>query len=364
MANKEQLYLIEQGVDPWNQWRQNYPEIQPDLSEVNLFGYDLEGVDLSDTDLRGADLQHSRLSMSKLSKAILSGAYLNGANFYSADIQHAILNGSYLEEANLAEADFSYANLQGAYLSRADLSNANFSGANLSGANLQYSRLVDTNFRGANLDGCLIYGVSVWEIDLRGAKQTNLIITPSGTLEESTITVDNLEVAQFIYLLINNEKIRDVINSITSKAVLILGRFTPDRKVVLDALRNELRKHNYLPILFDFEKPNTRDTHETVMTLARLARFIIADITDPQSIPQELVSIVETLPSVPVKPLLKYGSEPWGMFDHIKRYKTVLRLLKYENVDDLLESLSLKIIAPAEAKARKLLKENSVIRRA
>ena len=42
---------------------------------------------------------------------------------------------------------------------------------------------------------------------------------------------------------------------IGKKAVLILGRFTPDRKAILDGLREALRSHDYVPILFDFEKP-------------------------------------------------------------------------------------------------------------
>jgi hypothetical protein len=75
-------------------------------------------------------------------------------------------------------------------------------------------------------------------------------------------------VAQFIYLLLHNQKIRDVIDTITSKAVLILGRFTDQRKAVLDALREELRKRNYLPILFDCSVPATRDITETVSLLA------------------------------------------------------------------------------------------------
>jgi hypothetical protein len=89
-------------------------------------------------------------------------------------------------------------------------------------------------------------------VKLQNAIQTNLVITPNYQPE---ITVDNLEVAQFIYLLLNNSKIRDVIDTITSKAVLILGPFTPERKPTLNALRGALRSHNYLPILFDFEKP-------------------------------------------------------------------------------------------------------------
>jgi hypothetical protein len=36
---------------------------------------------------------------------------------------------------------------------------------------------------------------------------------------------------------------------------------------VLDALREELRKRNYLPILFDFSVPAARDITETVTLL-------------------------------------------------------------------------------------------------
>ena len=95
-----------------------------------------------------------------------------------------------------------------------------------------------------------------------------------------------MEVAQFIPLLLNNQRIREVLDTITSKAVLILGRFTLERRMVLDALREELRRRNYLPILFDFEKPGSRDFTETVSTLDHLTRFIIADLTEPSSIPK------------------------------------------------------------------------------
>ena len=64
------------------------------------------------------------------------------------------------------------------------------------------------------------------------AEQKNLVITPQG---EPEITADNIEVAQFVYLLLHNEKLHGIIDTITSKVVLILGRFTPERKAVLDA---------------------------------------------------------------------------------------------------------------------------------
>ena len=99
----------------------------------------------------------------------------------------------------------------------------NLSGVNLFGANLQHAAMVNTIVGGADLTGCRIYGISAWNLKLEATKQHSLIITRP---DEPTVTVDNIEVAQFVYLLLHNEKIRDVIDTITSKAVLILGRFT------------------------------------------------------------------------------------------------------------------------------------------
>jgi hypothetical protein len=111
--------------------------------------------------------------------------------------------------ANLAEA-----NLRGVFLSGANLSGANLSGADLCGAYLNGAMLIETNLEKAKLSQCWVYGVSAWKVALEGAIQLNLNIAPDG---EPAITVDNLEVAQFIYLLLNNRKIRHVIDTITSK---------------------------------------------------------------------------------------------------------------------------------------------------
>ncbi len=206
------------------------------------------------------------------------------ANLRQAKLTRAGLNRALLLNAHLIGADLCEADLSGA-----DLGEANLVGANLRGADLSRTGLVETNLETANLTGCSVYGISAWNVRLERAIQSNLVITPE---YESPIQVDNLEVAQFIYLLLNNERIRSVIDTITSKVVLILGRFTPDRKVVLDAIRDELRKRDYLPVLFDFEKPASKDLTGTISTLANMARFIIADLTHPSSVPHELATVV------------------------------------------------------------------------
>ena len=166
--------------------------------------------------------------------------------------------------------------------------------------------------------------------------------------------MDNLEVAQFIYLLLKNAKIREVIDTIAKKAVLILGPFTPERKAILDAIRNELRKQNYLPILFDFDAPESRDVTETITTLAHLSRFIIADLSDPKSIPQELAFIVPHLPSVPVQPLIHSSQREYGMYEHFTRYSWVLPIYHYTDQESLLQSFKENVIDPAERKAQEL----------
>jgi hypothetical protein len=82
--------------------------------------------------------------------------------------------------------------------------------------------------------------------------QSNPIITG---LNDPDITIDNIQLAQFVYLLLHNPHIRDVIDTVTSKVVLILGRFSSERKPLLDAIRDKLREKNLVPVLFDFEKP-------------------------------------------------------------------------------------------------------------
>jgi hypothetical protein len=163
--------------------------------------------------------------------------------------------------------------------------------------------------------------------------QSNLVITPT---TESPIQVDNLEVAQFIYLLLNNKKLRNVIDTITSKVVLILGRFTPNRKVVLDAIRDEFRKDDYLPVVFDFKKPDSKDLTGTISTLANMARFIIADLTDPSSVPHELATVVPGT-VVPVQAIILEGQREYAMFpDLMRRHHWVLEPHQYKSKELLI----------------------------
>ena len=266
---------------------------------------------------------------------------LSGAEFIDTDLNEANLSKANLRYASfiqldLSDVDLSGADLTQAYFSVVNLTGVDLSGADLSSAHLYGCSLIETDLHEAVLVGCNVYGSSVWNVNLTDTNQEQLIISKQG---DPVITVDNLEVAQFIYLLLNNQRIRHIIDSITTKVVLILGNFTLERKQVLNAIREELRRRDYLPVLFDFDKPASRDITETVSTLAHMARFIIADITAAKSIPQELMRIVPSLPSVPVQPLLQIGAEEYGMFEHFKRFPWVLETYYYEDAESICSAL-------------------------
>jgi hypothetical protein len=208
--------------------------------------------------------------------------------------------------------------------------------------------LVNVDFSRADLRDVEVYGISAWDLKLSKTRQRDIVV---GRERDSHITVDNIELAQFIHLLVRNKRIRDVIDTITSKVVLLLGRFSPRRKPFLDSLRRYLRTQDYVPVLFDFSCPSSRDLTETIRTLGHLARFVIVDLTDPKSVPHELCQIVPFLPSVPVQPLIAEGQEPFAMFEHHQRYSWVLPLCRYRPRDA--RAIAQKAISACEARLRK-----------
>jgi Pentapeptide repeats (8 copies) len=342
MADDDHLAQIGKGSVGWNAWRAKNVDIRPDLS-----GADLSGATLGDANLRGAILNGADLRGADLLRAALIGADLPDANLMGANLSRANLFAANLSRANLSEA-----NLSGANLSRADLSEAN-----LSRADLQSSTLLETDFTGADLTSCRVYGVSAWSLKLEGTKQQNLVITRR---DEPEIGVDNIEVAQFVYLLLHNEKIRDVIDTVGKKGVLLLGRFTEGRIAILERLREKLRSLGFVPMVFNFDKPATKDFTETVRLLAGLSHFVIVDITNPRSTPLELQAAVPDL-MVPFAPILENDQCPFAMFvDLQNKYDWVLKpVIVYSSADRLIEKLEDEIVTPAEEKFNQLLARRS-----
>jgi len=173
MVSYEYLEILKQGVEVWNKWREDNPNIKPDLSHVNFCRVGLMyvglneadimesaicegalmGVDFSEVDLTSAILSGSDLRSADFVGARLVEANLRGANLRGVDLRGVDLNGADLTGANFSEADLSYADLSEACLCSADLITAN-----LQNANLEWSQLINCNLTDATLTGCKLYG--------------------------------------------------------------------------------------------------------------------------------------------------------------------------------------------------------------
>jgi hypothetical protein len=175
MANEEHLGILKQGVEVWNQWREENPTIRPHLHNADLWEADLSGANLIEADLREANLSRANLSVANLSVADLRRAALRVVDLSRADLSVADLSEADLFTADLRKANLRSANLRGTHLrgarliqadlSGADLSGANFSGADLSGADLSGADLFRAKFTQVQLGWSSLGNVDLSQVE-------------------------------------------------------------------------------------------------------------------------------------------------------------------------------------------------------
>lgn len=145
----------------------------------------------------------------------------------------------------------------------------------------------------------------------------------------------------------------EIMSELSRRRVLILGRFTGRRLKVLEGIKAHLAAHpnRYIPELFTFRKPDSRDLVESIIGFAALSRFIIADLSEPKSLPSELEAIVPHFQSVPVVPVINQTGREYATFSSVQRRPNVVKpTVRYRDLDDLLQKLDSAIVPLAEQK--------------
>lgn len=222
MANPKHLTILEQGVEKWNQWRLENPEIEPDLSEANLVKANLNGVDLSKANLRAtiaidASLAFSNLSRAKLVEADLSKAELVAVLFNEADLNRATLNNAKLKGARF----------YGAKLGKANLREADLSGAKLSGANLFEANLYKANLSEAELNGTKLCGVNLTEATLTKAQlikaKLNRAELNGATISEANLNKADLSEANLVKANLSGANLSEAICENANFSFALLG---------------------------------------------------------------------------------------------------------------------------------------------
>jgi uncharacterized protein YjbI with pentapeptide repeats len=150
MANEEHLKVLRQGVEIWNEWRLEHPEISPDLAnsdlcsqnlrsinfrKANLYQANLDKADLTFASLISSDLRQAKLREATLHRSHFTEAILNGATLWKADLSNSCLADSKLKNSILVETNLSWANLSGCTATAANFSRADFTGSYLKGWN-------------------------------------------------------------------------------------------------------------------------------------------------------------------------------------------------------------------------------------
>ena len=91
------------------------------------------------------------------------------------------------------------------------------------------------------------------------------------------------------------------------------------------------------------------------MRYASVSRFVIADLSDPRSIPAELQAIVPQFASLPIVPIIEATQREYAVSDHILRRESVRPVVRYRDDVHLVSILDQEILAPAEALRAELL---------
>jgi uncharacterized protein YjbI with pentapeptide repeats len=304
MSSGDASAMVKQGAKAWNAWRERNPGgltfSQPDWYDARdsrgrrIKGrnrYDFSGMNLSDVSIYGA--------------------FAEGLNLSGSVFDHA-----HFEEGDFARANFGGATFRNTKFNKTILTGASFDGATFVNCNLNRINLTGASFAVQEITETVVYGVSAWDVHIPDAtRQSRLVIERTYDLYSDIVAsgkvpmmVDDLELAQFIYYLSNHRKLRDTLNVLNAKGVLLLGRFQNGGLERLHVIREFLAGEGYLPMVFDFARPDGMSLTETVITMAGLSKFIVADLSGA-SVPAELQGIFTGLR----KPLLALG-KPYAMF--------------------------------------------------
>lgn len=340
-VTSEQAIL--KGVDFWARWQRENPV---EINFTRPTWYDSPGQD--GVQIKG----RNRINFDgyTMKNVTIYGAFAEGIS-----IRDATVDGCHFEEGDFSRADFSRTRFVNTRFNKTILTDSCFDGASFTNCNLNRVNLTGAKFCLKEISETVVYGISAWDLRTCEAMQQGKLVIErtydlySDLIERGQVpmTVDNIELAQFIHYLSDHKKMRDTINIFNAKGVLLLGRFKDGGLERLYRIREWLTAHGYMPMIFDFSRPDSLDLTQTVVTMAGLSKFVLADLSG-SSVPQELHAILSAFE----KPVIGFSErDPYALFWDLRG---PVFLVKYTTDADLLKGLAEKL-AEAEQGHRQLI---------
>jgi len=323
--------ILMQGPQRWNAWRKHHPG-ELSFSSPHWFdsrepgGQQIKAVNR--LDFSGMDL----------SNLAVYGAFAEGLNLRGATVENTVF-----EEGDFSQADFSGATFRNTRFNKTILTKAHFDDAAFVNCNLNRVNLVGATFCVREIVDTAVYGLSAWDLHTcEEMRQSNLVIEKtydfySDLIEQGKVplTVDDIELAQFVYYLTNHKKMRDTLNILNDRGVLLLGQFRDGGLQRLYSIREWFQRSGYMAMIFDFARPDNLSLTETVVTMAGLSKFVVVDLSGP-SVPAELQAIFTQIK----KSILAFG-DPYALFPDLADQASVVTVEGDE--PDLLAALEKKL---------------------
>lgn len=316
MTQDDPSEILLQGAKVWNAWRKHHRGL---LNFAAPRWYSSPGP--GGMQVKG----RNRVDFSEMN---LSGVMIHSAFAEGLNLRNTIFEDAHFEEGDFSRADFSGAYFRSTRFNKTILTGANFDGATFINCNLNRVNLVGASFRVKEISETVVYGIAAWDLQISDQmKQSKLVIERTSDLYSDLIQqgkvplmVDDIELAQFVYYLSSHKKMRDALNILNDKGVLLLGRFNDGGLERLYSIRERLQSKGYMAMIFDFARPDNLSLTETVVTMAGLSKFIVVDLSGA-SVPAELQSILSQIK----KPILAFGNA-YAMFPDVADQVDVLTI--------------------------------------
>lgn len=90
--------------------------------------------------------------------------------------------------------------------------------------------------------------------------------------------------------------------------------------------------NGYIPVLCDFDLHQDKPVLDTVKALANLARFVVVDLTDPNMVRSELTAITASVPTVPIRTLIKGEAPLPTEVETRAAFRSFLPIYRYRDV--------------------------------
>ena len=308
---------------------------------------DLRFAKFDEFDLVGAKFQHANLQKATFFRSDSSSIKLT--NCFAADTKwnNSVLDDAVFDNCDLHHSNFSNTQLKRAVFKNCILTNAYFRNSVLTettfiNCDLRHSNLSEINLNKSNFDNVKLYGTSLWDLKYDTIYAKNIDLSKNGKGEIMTILED--------------DKLVEVINTLKSNTVVILGADSKDDSLsLLEKIGKKARSFGFTPIIVkNLREIDGESFTKKAIMYSLIAKFVIIENSNPSGHILEFNKVLDLGCIVGVLHKENTGST-WLLEENFLKYPYHLNKFTYsEDLDNQIDNTYKWCISQYEAIKNKL----------